>query len=80
MKMIALMAVVVLLAGPGKAQVTKEPPGVAPTKTVECPKQADNCRACRVLPDGKRVCSNIGIACQPRLTPCPVETPAPASK
>lgn len=30
-----------------------------------------NCQACRRLPDGRRRCSNIGIACQPRARQVP---------
>ncbi len=71
---------VLALAASVAAQEPKAQPGPEQPKQVDCPRQIDNCRACRVLPDGRKVCSNIGIACQPRLIPCPATDAPPSEK
>ena len=35
-----------------------------------CVRWVDSCRACSRGPDGAPLCSNIGIACQPKQVEC----------
>ena len=43
-----------------------------------CQQWSDACRACGRGSDGAPVCSNIGIACQPKLVQCTTRKEEPA--
>jgi hypothetical protein len=61
-------------------QQTKEPPSIHQYGDVDaaCEQWTDLCRACGRGSDGAPVCSNIGIACQPKAVVCTARKAAPA--
>ena len=61
-------------------QPTAEPPSIHRYGDVDttCEQWMDGCRACGRGGDGAPVCSNIGIACQPKAVQCTTRKEAPA--
>jgi hypothetical protein len=57
-----------------------EPPSIQGYGDVDtnCQQWSDACRACGRGNDGAPVCSNIGIACQPKAVQCTARKEVPA--
>ena len=57
---------------PPDATPSTEPPSVQHYGDIDtiCLRWTDSCRACSRSADGAPVCSNIGIACQPKKVEC----------
>jgi hypothetical protein len=49
-------------------------PMTPPTTT--CREWSDGCRSCQRAPDGEVSCSNVGIACVPKVLQCTADAPA----
>ncbi len=58
----------------------EEPPSIHRYGDVDaaCQQWIDGCRACDRGNDGAPVCSNIGIACQPKAVQCTTRKEEPA--
>lgn len=61
-------------------QPADEPPSIHRYGDVDttCQQWLDGCRACSRGSDGAPVCSNIGIACQPKAVQCTSRKEIPA--
>ncbi len=70
------------LAAPSESPVppTQEPPSIHGYGDTDrtCQQWVDGCRACNRGGDGGPVCSNIGIACQPKAIECTARKEEPA--
>ena len=76
--LVAVMAVAEQAAPP--VLPAKESPSIHRYGDVDttCQQWIDGCRACGRSSDGAPVCSNIGIACQPKAVECTARKDAPA--
>ncbi len=65
--------------GPSPAPVA-DPPSIQAYGDIDtnCQQWSDACRACGRGSDGGPVCSNIGIACQPKPVQCTTRREEPA--
>jgi hypothetical protein len=79
MQIIATLAVIVALFVIGALARQPEPAKVAAEEASiygygdsnkTCQEWTDGCRTCRRSDAGEAVCSNIGIACQPKAVTC----------
>lgn len=77
----------VLMAGAAAAEpsappapASAEPPSIQAygDRDASCQQWIDGCRACGRGNDGAPVCSNIGIACQPKAVQCTARKDEPA--
>ena len=71
MRVVYAAMLVLFAVAPALAQGQPQDP------TAKCRAVENNCQACKRNPDGRLVCSNIGIACQPVLQPCRAEGGSP---
>ena len=57
---------------PPETPASAEPPSIQSygDRDATCVRWIDSCRACSRGPDGEPLCSNIGIACQPKKVEC----------
>jgi hypothetical protein len=63
---------------PLKQQQPAAPAATSPMTppTATCREWSDGCRTCQRAPDGEVSCSNVGIACVPKVMQCRTDAPA----